>query len=229
MSFLVQTGLLKISAFFLLLTLFSCSKYPEEIIDTFYWTYSFEYGKSIFTHSSLTADVEYKIEVPKRGKVKLFKNGEEIARIEKESFNYSVIGEGEILVDSIPFSSKNFKSHFVKQNCDCSKIDNVFGTYQGVRWSKNDFVGKDTNFVGTMSIEKVDSKFGCFITSNLYNGVVYVDQANSVADFAVTDDRWNIYADSVDFYFCSSCPYYRMMGLPSNNNISSGFNGVKVP
>lgn len=206
----------------------SCKKYPEEIVDTYYWVYSFENtGKYVQSHSSLDIADEYKLEIPKRGKVKLSKNGEEIAALKREDFHYQITGADEILVDSIPFSSKRFTSYFVKADCDCSLFENSLGSYKGIYWSKNDFEQRDSSYEGILTIEKVESKYGCFISNNL-SGVCYVNQNNVVTNFGFTDDRLDFYLDSVDFYFCSSCAYDRLMGQNSTLKISQGFNGAKV-
>ncbi len=202
-----------ITILLLISTLISCSKYPEDDVDIYTWTYSYEPGSTYGGITCLEHSDEYKLEIPEKGKVLLFKNGEIVDEYKKKEFYYSKIGENEITVDSILFSSNVMHtSHFVNDQADCHVIQNKLGDYVGV-YSIRLYDGYpggpiDTTFNYTAPLQEVPSSKGCLVQYRLdwknpaepFWTIRYVNQNGQIMNSSIY-----VSGDRMYFNECIAC------------------------
>ncbi|MEX2596118.1 MAG: hypothetical protein WEC59_04235 [Salibacteraceae bacterium] len=202
----------------------SCKKYPEEDVATYTWVYSYNNDAFYDTPSVLDHSDEYKIILPKRGKVKLLKNGEQIEKIKAIDFRYVKSDENEIMIDTLPFElQRSMKSFFINEKSDCLKAESLIGEYEGV-FRSNRF-DEDTTLNMVVEVSEVSFENGCFIKTDLDTFHLYVSESGKIRyPFRSSYATMKIIGDSLIYRRCWSCGY----GQYGNPYVNSTFRGKRI-
>lgn len=222
-----MTSRINLNLLLLLLTISiqGCQKHPEEDVGIYTWVYSYRTDIPNETESCLDHDDKFSLIVPKSGKIKLNKNGEEFKKFKKNELTYTRTSESEVTVNSWPFENENYKSFFVNERNNCSEVEQFVGSYEGVFRSNKDVTIGDTSYTRMINVVPISFDLGCFIQTDLDNFHLYVSESGIVR-YPIRSSVASIQfkGDSLIYERCWSCGY----GQYGSDFIKTTFRGKKV-